>query len=146
MKATQGRVEVTSFEVMRNILQYGYYTVEAQLGCRSIHDAVHVDLDDRKLSKKCFTLDELRDLESKLVLITGSKAEHRKQVDHFLDVSLGFSLINLLYYIMHLNLCLIYMILVLNSQVKKQRNLHLDCRTAGFSPAPHKYVVCAIRN
>ena len=80
-------MEVTSFELMKNILQYGYYTVEARLGCGSIHDAVRVDLDDKKLSKKSFTLDELRDLESKLVLITGSKAECRKQVDHFLDVS-----------------------------------------------------------
>ena len=80
-------MEVTSFELMKNILQYGYYTVEARLGCGSIHDAVRVDLDDKKLSKKSFTLDELRDLESKLVLITGSKAEYRKEVDHFLDVS-----------------------------------------------------------
>ena len=73
---------------MRNILQYGHFTIESRQGCNDIHDAVRVDLDDKKLAKKNFTLDELRDLESKLVLITGSKTEQRKQVDLFLDVSL----------------------------------------------------------
>eukprot|EP00731_Ephydatia_muelleri_P024237 Em0016g508a len=85
VKATQGRVEVTSFELMRNILQYGRFTIESHQGCNDIHDVVHVDLDDKKLAKKNFTLDELRDLESKLVLITGSKTEQRTQVDLFLD-------------------------------------------------------------
>ena len=87
VKATQGSVEITSFELMRNILQYGYFTIESRQGSNDIRDVVCVDLDGKIFAKKKFTLDELRDLESKLVLITGSKTEHRKQVDNFLDVS-----------------------------------------------------------
>ena len=100
VKATQGRVEVTSFELMRNILQYGRFTIESRQGCNDIHDAVRVDLDDKKLAKKNFTLDELRDLESKLVLITGSKTEQRKQVDLFLDVSL-WRLLSIVHFVFH---------------------------------------------
>ena len=40
-----------------------------------------------KVLKTFYNLDELRDLESKLVLITGSKAENRTEVDHYLNVS-----------------------------------------------------------
>ena len=91
VKALQGRVEVTSFELMKNIQTYGRYNIglETSSLSNSISDAVHVDLNDREhlLAKKSFTLDELRDLESKLILITGSRAENRKEVDHFLDVS-----------------------------------------------------------
>ena len=42
---------------------------------------------DKRLPKHKYTLDELRDLESKLVLITSSNAENRKEVDLFLNVS-----------------------------------------------------------
>ena len=37
--------------------------------------------------KAMYSLGELRDLESKLVLITGSQAENREKVDNFLNVS-----------------------------------------------------------
>lgn len=91
VKALQGRVEVTSFELMKNIRTYGRYNIGLETSglSSSISDAVRVDLDDREkqLAKKSFTLDELRDLESKLILITGNRAENRKEVDHFLDVS-----------------------------------------------------------
>jgi len=40
-----------------------------------------------RIVKKKYNLDELHDLESKLVLITGSKAEYRKEVELFLEVS-----------------------------------------------------------
>ena len=55
----------------------------------SIHDIIHLKLEerDKQLPKKNYSLDELRDLESKLVLITGSKAENRAEVEQFLDVS-----------------------------------------------------------
>lgn len=42
---------------------------------------------EKRLPKLKYTLDELRDLESKLVLITSNNAENRKEVDLFLKVS-----------------------------------------------------------
>ena len=42
----------------------------------------------KRIHKLHYNLDELRDLESKLVLITGRETKERKQVDLFLDVSL----------------------------------------------------------
>ena len=55
----------------------------------SIHDMIHLKLENtgKQLPKTSFSLDDLRDLESKLVLLTGSKAENRKEVDQFLNVS-----------------------------------------------------------
>ena len=90
VKETQGSVEVTSFGQMNNILCYGCYTVGGERGKtgHSIHDIIHLKLEerDKQLPKKSYSLDELRDLESKLVLITGSKAENRAEVEQFLDV------------------------------------------------------------
>lgn len=91
VKETQASVEVTSFGQMNNIFQYGCYTVgsnKAQI-CHSYHEVIHLSLkeQDKRLTKKHYNLEELRDLESKLVLITGSKAENRAQVDIFIDVS-----------------------------------------------------------
>ena len=91
VKETQGSVEVTSFGKMRNILAYGCYSVgsKSPQAAHSIHEMVHLKLENtgKLLSKTNFSLDDLRDLESKLVLITGSKAENRKEVDQFLNVS-----------------------------------------------------------
>ncbi len=54
----------------------------------SIYEAILLkSKDGHKLSKPRLSLDELRDLESKLVLITGSNAEYRQEVDQYLDVS-----------------------------------------------------------
>ena len=76
---------------MRNILKYGCYSVgaSARVAVQSVHDLISMRLEerDKKLLKKVYTLDELRDLESKLVLICGNKEESRTEVDHFLNVS-----------------------------------------------------------
>ena len=76
---------------MRNILKYGCYSVgaSARVAVQSVHDLISMRLEerDKKLLKKIYTLDELRDLESKLVLICGNKEESRTEVDHFLNVS-----------------------------------------------------------
>ena len=92
VKDTQGSVEVTSFGQMRNILMYGHFIVGTTLQSKLMHDIYHlISLKlvprDKPLSKTSYNLDELRDLESKLVLITGSKAENRTEVDHYLNVS-----------------------------------------------------------
>lgn len=92
IKDTQGSVEVTSFGQMRNILKYGHFIVGTTLQSRqvhSIHNLISLKLipKDKYITKTSYNLDELRDLESKLVLITGSKAENRTEVDHYLNVS-----------------------------------------------------------
>ena len=93
VKETQGSVETTSTGQMMNILKYGTYTVsfreEYQSTVCSVHSLVDVTLTQeyQKLAKTKYTLDELRDLESKLVLICGNKAETKAEVDHYLNVS-----------------------------------------------------------
>lgn len=84
-------MEVTSYGQMRNILKYGHYQVGICVDSKpvhSIHDLISLKLVavDKKVPKTSYNLDDLRDLESKLVLITGSKAENRTEVDHYLNV------------------------------------------------------------
>ena len=93
MKETQASVEVTSYGQMNNIFEYGCYRVGTKRSavCQNYSEVIHLSLKEsrgKRLAKKSYNLEELRDLESKLVLITGSKAENRAQVDLFIDVSL----------------------------------------------------------
>ena len=84
---------MTSFGQMNNIFHYGCYKIgsnRAQI-CHSYHEVIRLSLKEKerqkRLTKKNYNLEELRDLESKLVLITGSRAENREHVDIFIDVS-----------------------------------------------------------
>ena len=87
-------MEVTSFGQMRNINQHGQYTVgSTKRGISTSRaEVIHLKLVDTMgmngLPKLQYTLDELRDLESKLVLITGRDSEESSRVHHFLKVSL----------------------------------------------------------
>ena len=88
----QGSLEETSYGQMRNILMCGYFligTVSLIRPAHSLHDLVSLELksENKKIDKQTYTIEELRDLESRLVLITGSKVENRTEVDHYLDVS-----------------------------------------------------------
>ncbi len=100
MKETQASFEVTSFGQMDNIFQYGCYIVGSAKShiCQQYHEVIRLALKarDKPLTKTSYNLEELRDLESKLVLITGSKAENRAKVDIFIDVSCDSSLFHLL--------------------------------------------------
>ena len=93
VKETQGSVEVTSFGQMRNINQLGHYTIGLTRKGITISRAEVIRLrlvetrGVKRLPKVHYTLDELRDLESKLVLITGRDSAERKEVDQFLHVS-----------------------------------------------------------
>ena len=91
MKETQASVEVTSYGQMDNIKSCGCYCIgeRRDVAMHSIQDVIRLSLIPllgKKLLKTSYTLDELRDLESKIVLITGSRAENRAAVDQFLDV------------------------------------------------------------
>ena len=92
MKETQGSVEITSFGQMRNIITYGSYEIGTSIKgiLTSRSSAIHLRLrqsNTKRIHKLEYTLDEVRDLESKLVLITGRESEERQKVDLFLDVS-----------------------------------------------------------
>ena len=83
-------------------MTYGCYQVGSQSSeiLQTLHSAVHMTLTVPALvrvPKKKYNLDELRDLESKLVLITNSKAENRQAVDHFTNVSTLGCMLSLLY-------------------------------------------------
>ena len=93
MKDAQASVEATSYGQMRNILRYGYYQIGTDSHSKAascIHDLISLRLipGDEPVAKTFYNLDDLRDLESKLVLITGGDAENRVEVDHFLNVSI----------------------------------------------------------
>jgi hypothetical protein len=92
VKGVQGSVEVSSYGQMQNILSYGCFyvgTMSQSTPAHGIHELISLKLQagSKKLDKTHYSLDELRDLESRLVLITGSKAENRTEVDHYLSVS-----------------------------------------------------------
>ena len=79
---------MTTFGQMNNILAYGCYHIgsrKALVNFDSIHDIIHLTLTehDKPLTKKQYTLNELRDLESKLALIVGKNAENKTQVGVF---------------------------------------------------------------
>lgn len=80
---------------MNNIFEYGCYRIGIRqpVICKSHNEVISLTLKEKKeksekrLTKLKFNLEDLRDLESKLVLITGRNAENRKMVDLFVDVS-----------------------------------------------------------
>lgn len=80
---------------MKNINNLGVYEIGSiriirQLTSRTEAICVRLRKSDKKLSQYKYTLEELRDLESKLVLISGEGSAERKDVDLFLDVSYFF--------------------------------------------------------
>ena len=87
VKETHGSVEATSFGQLSNILTYGHYSVGSS-GSSALQNVVCLDLKetDKSLARKHYSLDDLQDLESRLVLITGSEDPHRDEVDIFLKV------------------------------------------------------------
>ena len=95
VKETQASVEVTSYGQMNNIFDYGCYRVgnEKNIICKTHSEVITLFLNEKRSKKRLtkirYNLEDLRDLESKLVLITGSKAVNRAKVDLFQDVSLN---------------------------------------------------------
>ena len=82
---------MTSYGQMNNIYQYGSYTIGSCL--KSVHTSqsqvIRLDLTetDKSLPKKNYSLDDLSDLESKVVLIAGRDSSESKEVQVFLQVS-----------------------------------------------------------
>ena len=90
VKETQGSVEVTSFGQMRNINEYGSYSIGSSRGKihTSLSQVIQLTLKERekRLPKNRYSLDDLSDLESKLVLITGRQSQEGEDVQQFLQV------------------------------------------------------------
>ena len=89
MKETQGSIEETTFGQMNNILAFGCYVIGTKKPqiFHGIDDVIHLILTERegekRLTKKHYSLNELRDLESKLALIVGKNAENKTEVGLF---------------------------------------------------------------
>ena len=86
----QGSVEKSSFSKMKSIKKYGTYTIGSRASgvIATMAEAIHLNLQspDVNLPQNKYSLEELRDLESKLVLITGRESKERESVDQFLNV------------------------------------------------------------
>ena len=89
VKAQQGSVKETSFGQMDACIKLGKYRVgeSGDTIFTKVNDIVTLTVETEHTRR--YTLDELKDLESKLVLITGSRDYKREKVDGFLDVSIN---------------------------------------------------------
>ena len=89
-----GSVEESSFSQLENIQLCGQYSVgvAADFPFHSsqlrIQDVVQlcISAGDRPAVTKHYSLDELRDLESRLILVTSCDAMNRNKVDKFIHV------------------------------------------------------------
>ena len=88
MKETQGSFEVTAISKVRDINQWGEYKIVSteETPLLFIGDAIRMKIHRLNAVKQEYSLDDLRDLESKLVLITGKYAAGKVEIDKFLNV------------------------------------------------------------
>ncbi len=91
VKEKQSSIEGTSHGQMRNILAYGHYRVGtmSKTTVHSINSIIHVHLQlnpdecDETSQKDTYTYDELQNVGSKLVLVSGGG----KETKQYLNVS-----------------------------------------------------------
>ena len=93
IKEIQGDVEVTSVNQVEDINNHGSYTISCKGKniMQSIGDAITLKILRVKAAKKQYSFNDLRDLESKLVLIRGRNTKGGAEIDRFLNVSIFFS-------------------------------------------------------
>ena len=82
-------MEVTSVNQVEDINNYGAFTIccDGRKLLQSIEGAVSLKITRIKAAKKVYSFNDLRDLESKLVLIRGRGTKGGAEIDRFLDVS-----------------------------------------------------------
>ena len=90
IKKIQGSVEVTSVNQVEDINVCGQYTIscDGKKILQSIESAVSLKITRVKAAKRTYSFNDLRDLESKLVLIRGRSTKGGAEIDRFLDVSI----------------------------------------------------------
>ena len=73
---------------MTHIRKYGSYTVGSHASASTLGEAIRLILmaENKRLPQNNYSFEDLKDLESKLVLITGRESEERHNVDQFLHV------------------------------------------------------------
>lgn len=73
-----------------DIIQFGEYKISSSeaMPLLSIGDAIKLKIHRQNAVKKEYSLDDLRDLESKLVLITGKHTTEKAKTERFLNVCL----------------------------------------------------------
>ena len=78
-------VEAQSYVQMNDIFKYGHYKIgrEHLVMCNDLNEVIALNLE----SDRSYSLEDLRNLEVKLGLVTGRNAKNRKRVKHFLAVS-----------------------------------------------------------
>jgi len=88
IKKIQGDVEVTSVNQVEDIYGFGAYTIscEGKKVMQTIGEAITLKISRVKAAKKLYSFNDLRDLESKLVLIRGRDAKGGAEIDRFLTV------------------------------------------------------------
>ena len=71
-----------------DIIEYGEYIISSteEMSLLSISDAIKLKIHRLNAVKREYLLDDLRDLESKLVLITGKHTTEKAKTEKFLNV------------------------------------------------------------
>lgn len=82
-------VEAAAYSQVCRIKESGEYKIgSAKEVCYSIHQVISLEVRDGKEHDRKYTLAELEELQSKLLLTTKSDTDKRRVVDTFSDVSL----------------------------------------------------------
>lgn len=83
-------VEAAAYSQVCRIKESGKYKIGSakEEVCYSIHQVISLEVRDGKEHDRKYTLAELEELQSKLLLTTKSETDKRKVVDTFSDVSL----------------------------------------------------------
>ena len=91
IQGTLGSVEETAYGQLTDLTEAGKYTIAIPGGKipEDIKELVQVEIVDRATPKTAYTLEELKDLQSKLALIKGkiSKPDFNKKTDTFWQVN-----------------------------------------------------------
>ena len=89
LKETQGSFEVSAISKVLDINKCGEYIISSteEIPLLFIGDAIKLKIHRFNAVKQEYSLDDLRDLESKLVLITGKHTAEKAKTENFLNVS-----------------------------------------------------------
>ena len=88
LKETQGSFEVSAISKVKDIIQFGEYKISSteEMPLLLIGDAINLKIHRFDAVKPEYSLDDLRDLESKLVLITGKHTAEKAKTEKFQNV------------------------------------------------------------
>ena len=91
IQSTMGSIEGSAFGQLEDITKYGQYIIHVGDGIpRDIRNLVKVQISRRHSAQSEYTLDELKDLQSKLALIKGKMLEDdiKDMAEKFWQVSI----------------------------------------------------------